>query len=96
MILYVLIFYVFMLVLSLLFFFIKRHRSFTVQNSFALSQKKPFQLFFFGKVKVSKYITLYECPECGHKSMEPSKNCPHCKANGKIVPLVAKTMPFHG
>jgi len=91
-----LLFYVLLLIFSLLFFFVEKSDFNPFQIAFAIQQKKSFKFFFPGKVRISRYITLYECPECGYKSMEKSKNCPHCKIEGKETPLVAKTIPFKG
>lgn len=96
MIFYVLLIYILLLLFSLVFFFVKKFNISPYQIAFALPQKKSFRLFFSEKVRVSRFITFYECPECGYKSMEKSKDCPHCKMEGKEAPLVANTIPFRG
>lgn len=94
MMLYALLIYILLLLFSLVFFFVKKLNISPFQITFALPQKKSFMFFFPEKVRVYHFITLYECPECGYKSMEKSKVCPLCKVEGKEAPLVANTIPF--
>jgi len=98
MIFYVLLLYILLLLFSLVFFSGRKFNISPLQIAFASSQKKSFSFFFPGKVRISHFITLYECPECGYKSTEKSKVCPHCKTEGKgkETPLVANTIPFKG
>ncbi len=96
--LYVILLYVVLLIVSLFFFLFKKFRfdSGPVQIAFALPQKKQVKLFTSGKVRISKYITQYECPKCGYKRMKTDELCPHCEEQGRKNPLVAKTLSFQG
>jgi len=94
MIFYILLLYVLLLLFSLVLFIIRKFNISPFQIAFALPQKKSFRLFFPRKVRISHFITLYECPECGYKSMEKSKVCPHCKMEGRETPMAANTFPF--
>ncbi len=96
MIFYILLLYVLLLLISFVFFMVRKLNISPFQIAFATPQKKPFRLFFPRKVRISHFITLYECPECGYKSMEKSKVCPQCTIEGKEMPLVANTIPFQG
>ncbi len=93
---HVLFLFILFLLFFLAFFFVRKFNISLFQIAFVTQPKKSFKFFFPGKVRISRYITLYECQECGYKSMEKSKNCPHCKIEGKEIPLVAKTIPFNG
>jgi len=93
MILYILLLYILILLYSLAFFLVRKFNVSPFQIAFASQNNKSFKFFLPGKVRISRYLTLYECPECGYKSKEKSKICPHCKVEGGKTPLVAKTFP---
>ncbi len=84
--LYIILLYVILLVVSLFFFLFKKFRfdGGTGQIAFALPQKKRVKFFTSGKVRIFRYITQYECPKCGYKSMEADEHCPHCEAKRDI------------
>ena len=91
-----LLFYALLLIISVILFLVRKFSTKPVQIALAFPLKNSFHLFSAGRVKISRFITQYECPDCGYKSMEPSKHCPHCKNDGKKIPLLVKTMPFQG
>ena len=78
--LFVVLLYVVLLIISLFFFLFKKFRfdSGPGQIAFALPQEKQVKLFTYGKVRIFRYITQYECPKCGFKRMETDEFCPHC------------------
>jgi len=78
--LYVILLYTALLIASLLFFLFKKFRfaSGPDQIAFASPQKKQVNFFTSGKVRIFRYITQYECPKCGYKSMETVERCPQC------------------
>jgi predicted RNA-binding Zn-ribbon protein involved in translation (DUF1610 family) len=98
MMLYVIFLSVILLIVALFFLLSKKFRfdSGLIQIVFASPQKKQVKLFTSGKVRIFRYITQYECPECGYKSMETAKHCPHCEEQGRKNPLIAKTLSFQG
>jgi len=96
MIFYVLLFYVLLLLISVVFFFVKKLNTRPIQVALNFPKKRPKWFSFAGKVRISRFITQYECPECGFKSMDSSVHCPRCFTKGKERPLVANTMSFQG
>ncbi len=63
-----------------------------VPVSFAFPSDPPRFFFFTDKVKVSHYLTQYECPECGYRSYEHEKHCPRCLEKGNTVTMKTLTL----
>jgi len=92
--LYAILLYLLLLVFSMIFFLVKKFSVNPIQIALAMPQKRYVKFFLSGKVRISRFITQYECPECGYKSMKKSKRCPRCKVEGKETLMVANTMPL--
>ncbi len=86
--------YLLLVLFSVIFFLVKKFNTNPAHATLTQHPIKPFKSFSFAKVKISRFITRYECPECGYLSMDLSNSCPHCKENGKITSLIANTMAF--
>ena len=88
-----LLFYLLLVVASAVFFWWKRSGKMHHVESFVFPLKNPLAL---GpkKGKVSRFITRFECPECGFETEEPGAHCPRCKAKGKSVRMEARTLAF--
>lgn len=88
-----LLFYFFLVIVSALFFWWKPSGTPQKDEAFAFPLKN-FSVFGLNKAKISRFVTHYECPECGFRSEEHLRQCPRCKAEGKRVQMEARTFVF--
>ncbi|HFB61976.1 MAG TPA: hypothetical protein ENJ69_03230 [Bacteroidetes bacterium] len=85
-----LLFYLLLVIVSAVFFWWKRSGHPHHVDSFVFPLKNPLA-FGQRKGKVSRFITHFECPECGFETEEHKVHCPRCKAEGKSVHMEART-----
>ncbi len=88
-----LILYTLLLLVSVIYLGTKKSSREVLPVSFALPVDPPHFPLFSGKVKLSRYITRYKCPECGYSSHDHEKYCPRCLENGKHIAMNAFTLP---
>ncbi len=89
----ILLFYLLLVVASALFFWWRRSGAYFSEKAFVFPLKSS-MIFWYNKAKVSRFVTRYECPECGYETEEHTAYCPHCKAEGEPVRMEARTFLF--
>jgi hypothetical protein len=94
--LYALVSYLLLLILSVIYIFARKAALYPFQMAFSFPLKDLSRSLLGSKPKVSRFITQYECPVCGYRSMDQTTYCPHCLEEEKKTKLTAKTIPFQG
>ncbi len=87
----ILLFYLLLVVASALVFW-RRHSGAYYSEKVFVFPLKSSMIFRYNKAKVSRFVTRYECPECGYEMGEHKAHCPRCKKEGKMVPMEARTL----
>ncbi len=88
-----LLFYLLLVLVSAVFLWRKSAGTSHTPGAFAFPMKN-FLLFGPHKAKISRFVTHYECPECGYETEDHRVHCPRCRAEGKSVRLEAHTLIF--